>query len=416
MKVFKFGGASVKSAASIKNVVRVLNHEGFDNTLVIISAMGKMTNALEKVVDDYVEKAPSLNQSIDFIADYHQQICSELFQKDHDIFMEIEIVFGKLSGFLASNRSHNYDFIYDQIVSFGEILSTKIVSSYLNNVQIPNTWLDVRSCIHTNNNFRNANVDWERTATTIQKKIHHNLTITQGFIAGGGNNQTTTLGREGSDFTAAIFAYCLNAENVTIWKDVDGVLNADPRCFDNTTLLEQISYKEAIEMSFYGASVIHPKTLKPLENKKIPLYVRSFDNLKAMGTVVQKGQAIQPITPCFIQKKQQYLVSISAKDFSFMVESNLSHVFKLLGDSKMKVNLIQNSALSFSVCIEDNHHQFDDFIKTIQEGYTVYFNSNITLYTIRHATKQAIEMIETKGKVLLKQATKQTVQVLIKPH
>ncbi|PCI06450.1 MAG: aspartate kinase [Flavobacteriaceae bacterium] len=415
MKVFKFGGASVKSAASIKNVVRVLKHEGFDNTIVVISAMGKITNAFEKVIDDYVQQSTTLNQSIDFIRDYHVQICSDLFQKDHAVFREIEIIFGKLSGFLSTNRSQNYDFIYDQIVKFGELLSTKIVSSYLNHVAIPNTWLDVRTCIHTDNNFRDAKVDWERTETNIRQQVKSNLTITQGFIAGGGNNQTTTLGREGSDFTAAIFAFCLNAKNVTIWKDVDGVLNADPRCFKNTILLQKISYKEAIEMSFYGASVIHPKTLKPLENKKIPLFVRSFEDLKNTGTIVLKGEAIVPETPCFIQKKHQYLVSISAKDFSFMVESNLSHIFKLLGDFKLKVNLIQNSALSFSVCIEDNYHQFDAFIKAIQQEYTVYYNSNITLYTIRHATSQAIDMIETKGQVLLKQATKQTVQILINP-
>ncbi|PCH73308.1 MAG: aspartate kinase [Flavobacteriaceae bacterium] len=414
MKVFKFGGASVKNAAAIKNVVRVLKHEGHNNTIVIISAMGKMTNAFEKVIADYVDEATSLPKSIDYIRNYHLQICTDLFPKDHAVFMEMDIVFGKLSGFLASNRSHNYDFIYDQIVAFGELLSTKIVSSYLEQVGISNTWLDVRSCIHTDSNFRDAKVDWERTEISIKHHLKNNLTITQGFIAGGGNNQTTTLGREGSDFTAAIFAYCLNAKNVTIWKDVDGVLNADPRCFDNTILLEQISYKEATEMAFYGASVIHPKTLKPLENKKIPLFVRSFEHLNNTGTAVLKGQAIIPETPCFIQKKNQYLVSISAKDFSFMVESNLSHIFKLLGDFKLKVNLIQNSALSFSVCIEDNYHRFDAFIKTIQEEYTVYYNSNITLYTIRYASKQALEMIEKKGQVLLKQATKQTVQVVIK--
>ncbi|PCI34897.1 MAG: aspartate kinase [Flavobacteriaceae bacterium] len=413
MQIFKFGGASVKSADAIKNLVRVLKHEGFDNTLVIISAMGKMTNAFEKVVDDYVIKAETLSQSIDFIRDYHYQICADLFHKDHLVFMETELLFGKLSGFLASNRSQNYDFIYDQIVSFGELLSTKIVSFYLNDQQITNTWLDVRTCIHTDSNFRAANVDWNQTEKNIQQNIHNTLSITQGFIAGGGTNQTTTLGREGSDFTAAIFAYCLNAKSVTIWKDVDGVLNADPRSFENTVLLEYISYKEATEMAFYGASVIHPKTLKPLENKRIPLFVRSFDNLKATGTVVQKGIALSPETPCYIQKKQQYLVSISAKDFSFMVESNLSHVFHLLGDFKLKVNLIQNSALSFSVCVEDNYHQFENFIKIIQENYTVYYNSNITLYTIRYATKEAVEMIENKGQVLLKQATKQTVQVII---
>ena len=416
MKVFKFGGASVKDAASIKNVVRVLKHEGFNHTIVVISAMGKMTNAFEKVVQIYVQKTAEINPSLDFIHEYHSQICEDLFPKEHGVFMELEIVLGKLNGFLATNRSKNYDFIYDQIVSFGELLSTKIMSAYLQYVDIPNTWLDVRTCIHTNNNFRDAKVNWERTERNINKFITANLTITQGFIAGGVNNQTTTLGREGSDFTAAIFAFCLNATNVTIWKDVAGVLNADPRYFNSTTLLQQISYKEATEMAFYGASVIHPKTLKPLENKQIPLFVRSFDDLNNPGTVVKKGEAIFPKTPCFIQKKEQYLVSIAAKDFSFMAASNLSQIFKLLGEFKLKVNLIQNSALSFSVCIEDNYQKIDAFIKTLQEDYSVYYNSNITLYTIRYTSENALKMIENKGQVLLKQATKQTVQVVVKTN
>lgn len=414
MKIFKFGGVSVKSADAIKNLVTILKREGFDNTLVVISAMGKMTNAFEKVVDDYVKNNETLSNSIDVTRNYHHKICEDLFPKGHVVFMEIELIFGKLSGFMAMNRSKNFDFIYDQIVSCGELLSTKIVSFHLEDQQITNTWIDVRTCIYTDTNFRAATVNWKQTKINIQNNITSKLSITQGFIAGGGTNQTTTLGREGSDYTAAIFAYCLNASSVTIWKDVAGVLNADPRYFNNTVLLKQISYKEATEMAFYGASVIHPKTLKPLENKQIPLFVRSFNNLKSVGTAVQKGISIVPKTPCFIQKKSQYLVSISAKDFSFMVESNLSHVFQLLNDFKLKVNLIQNSALSFSVCVEDNYDQFQEFIKIVQQNYTVYYNSDTTLYTIRYATKKAVKMIEEKGEVLLKQATKQTVQIVLK--
>ncbi|MFD1293081.1 aspartate kinase [Lutibacter holmesii] len=414
MKVFKFGGASVKDADGVKNVVRVLKHEGYHNTLIVVSAMGKMTNAFENIVAAYCYKQHNLNSSIEFVRDFHLTIINALFSdKNNPIFLELEITLGQLSGFFISNKKKDYNFIYDQVVGFGELLSTKIISAYLKEQQIENNWIDVRDFIKTTAHFRDAQVNWEVTCANISQLNTANLYITQGFLGATNTGETTTLGREGSDFSAAIFAYCLQANSLTIWKDVDGVLNADPRFFESTTLLNQISYHEAIEMAFYGASVIHPKTLKPLENKNIPLYVRSFYNLDLKGTTVSKGYDLVPETPCFIVKKDQILVSIAAVDFSFMVEHNLSHIFKILHDFKLKVNLIQNSALSFSVCIEDKFGNFQDFLEELTKKYKVSYFKAVNLYTIRHATKKSIATIEQKGKVLLKQVTKGTVQVIM---
>jgi aspartate kinase len=414
MKIFKFGGASVKDAEGVKNVLNVLKHEGYKNTLIVISAMGKMTNAFEKIIDSYFYKTPNLEANINDVRDFHLGIVANLFeQKNHPIYTEIEQLFGKLSGFLITNKSTNYNFIYDQIVGYGELLSTKIVCAYLNRHNLNANWLDVRDYIITDANYRDAKINWEQTALETSKINTEKLYITQGFLGANSTSKTTSLGREGSDFSAAIFAYCLQAKSVTIWKDVPGVLNADPRYFQKTALLQQISYSEAIEMSFYGASVIHPKTLKPLENKNIPLYVRSFYNLTTKGTTVKKGQSLFPKIPCFILKKHQILIAIAALDFSFMVESNLSDIFKVLHNYKLKVNLIQNSALSFSVCIEDNYSNFDKFLNEMKQKYNINYTQNVSLYTIRHATKESVHEIEQKGKILLKQVTKGTVQLVM---
>jgi aspartate kinase len=414
MKIFKFGGASVKDAEGVKNVLNVLQHEGYKNTLIVISAMGKTTNAFEKIIDSYYNKSSDLEQHIEDVRKFHLEIISNLFEiKNHPIYMEFEQLLGKLSGFLITNKSTSYNFIYDQIVGYGELLSTKIVSAYLNDHKLNANWIDVRDYIKTDSSYRDAIIDWEQTLVQISKLNTKQLYITQGFLGSNASNKTTSLGREGSDFTAAIFAYCLNAKSVTIWKDVIGVLNADPRFFQTTELLQQISYSEAIEMAFYGASVIHPKTLKPLENKNIPLYVRSFYSLTENGTTVGKGHSLVPEIPCFILKKNQILISIAALDFSFMVESNLSDIFKILHNYKLKVNLIQNSALSFSVCIEDNYHNFQQFLNEMKLKYNLNYTENVSLYTIRHATKESVKEIEHKGKILLKQATKGTVQLVM---
>ena len=281
MKIFKFGGASVKDAEGIKNVAKIIQSEGNLDTLVVISAMGKMTNAFEEVIDTYYHKSDELPLKLKFIDEYHKNIMNSLFNKSDAVYQEIDILFGELGWFLARNTSQRYNYVYDQIICFGELLSTKIVSAYLAKIGINNSWFDVRNYIKTDSNYRDAKVDWNLTESIITAKVDTSkLNITQGFLAGNDTENTTTLGREGSDYTAGIFAYCLNAESVTIWKDVEGVLNADPRVFEETTLLTQISYEEAIEMAFYGASVIHPKTLQPLQKKKIPLLVRSFLNPK----------------------------------------------------------------------------------------------------------------------------------------
>ncbi|MBC7494666.1 MAG: aspartate kinase, partial [Flavobacterium sp.] len=298
MKVFKFGGASVKDAAGVKNVAAVFEKVGFNNVLMVVSAMGKTTNALEIVIKNYFDKSIELQQSIQEIKKYHYQILIDLIDNEkHEAYLDVNALFDDLEYFIRSNKSPNYNFVYDQIVSFGELLSTTIVSHYFNFIQIKNSWLDVRTLIKTDNNYRDANVDWEKSLRLISKNIDRNtLTITQGFLGSDENSFTTTLGREGSDYTAAVFAYCLNAENVTIWKDVPGVMNADPRYFDNAILLDQISYREAIELAFYGATVIHPKTLQPLQKKEIPLYVKSFINPLLAGTSVSKGEDLVPHT------------------------------------------------------------------------------------------------------------------------
>ena len=414
MRIFKFGGASVKDAEGIKNVTNVLKQEGTENTLVVISAMGKMTNAFEAVANSFYYKKPDLKEKLDFVIAFHQTIIDNLFDENHLINNEIEFIFGELSGFMSINNNPNYNFVYDQIVGFGEYLSTKIVSAYLTEINLKNTWIDVRYLIKTDATYRDAKVDWKLTEENIQNKIKKKtLYITQGFL-GGNENNTTTLGREGSDYTAGIFAYCLNAESVTIWKDVDGVLNADPRVFKETQLLKQISYSETIEMAFYGASVIHPKTIQPLEKKEIPLHVRSFINLKNNGTKVSKGVNLEPLTPCYVVKKNQILVLISANDFSFMVENNISYIFKKLHKHQLKVNLIQNSAISFSVCIDDKFNNFNAFYDELKNAFKITFYANVTLFTIRHFDKKAVEKVENNGEIMLKQVNKETTQIVIK--
>ena len=413
MRIFKFGGASVKNATGVRNLVRVLEHEGTKNTFVVVSAMGKMTNAFEKVVDAYLNDAQKLKKSIDEIQVFHQEILDDLFKSEDSIHSKINTLFRELQDFLTHNSIKEYNFVYDQIVCFGELISTKIVSAFLSKSNIKNNWLDSRKIIKTDSNFRNAAVNWEETKLNCKQINQQELNITQGFISEDLKGNSTTLGREGSDFTAGILAYCLDAECVTIWKDVDGILNADPRVFENTVLLNQISYQEAIEMAFYGASVIHPKTIKPLENKRIPLYVRSFENLKNNGTKVSKGIDLEPKTSCFIVKKNQILVSISANDFSFMVEKNLSFIFDLLHQYKLKVNLIQNSAISFSVCLEDNYSSFSSFYNELKPNFKVRFNEKVSLFTVRHFDLKSIAEIEKKGTVLLKQTSRETVQLII---
>ena len=416
MRVFKFGGASVKDANGVRNVYNVLQKVGYEDVLIVVSAMGKTTNALELVIKDYFEKAKTLQASVQEVKKYHYQIIMDLFDDEKlPIYENIATVFSDLDYFLKSNKSPNYSFVYDQLVSYGEILSSTILSHYFTYRHIQNNWVDVRNFIKTDSNYRDAGVNWAVTQKNISKGIKKNiLNITQGFIGADENNFTTTLGREGSDYSAAIFAYCLNAESVTIWKDVPGVMNADPRYFENATLLNHISYREAIELAFYGATVIHPKTLQPLQRKEIPLLVKSFINPVLAGTTVSKGADLEPLLPCFIVKKNQLLLSLSSIDFSFIMEENISEIFKLLHDFKMKVSLIQNSAISFSVCIEDKYEHFESLRVILSKKFKVSYNQNVSLYTIRHFDEKAKNAIEKNKTILLKQISRETLQLVTK--
>ena len=416
MRVFKFGGASVKDADGIKNVYDVLQKVGHDDVLLVISAMGKTTNAMELVVKNYFDKSPELKASIQEVKKYHNQILLDLFEDETNaVFKAVNTIFTDLEHFLEHNKSPNYNFVYDQVVSLGEIISTTIVSHYFNYSGLKNQWLDVREFIKTDNTYRDAVVDWEQTQKLISKNVKKkNLNITQGFLGSDENNFTTTLGREGSDYTAAIFAYCLNAESVTIWKDVPGVLNADPRYFENAILLNQISYREAIELAFYGATVIHPKTLQPLQKKEIPLYVKSFINPLLPGTCVSKGEDLEPHTSCFIVKKDQLLISLSSLDFSFIMEENISEIFSLLHKYKMKVHLIQNSAISFSVCADDKFGNFTELKNILSKKFKVTYNDNVSLYTIRHFNEKSAEAVAKNKEVLVRQISRETMQIVTK--
>ncbi|MGB1308735.1 MAG: aspartate kinase [Oceanihabitans sp.] len=416
MKVFKFGGASVKDANGVKQLVHTLQSVGVENTLIVVSAMGKTTNALEKVVQSYFNNKTELQSAIQDVKKFHNSILLDLFEAEsHPVYNKVNAFFQELDLFLNRNKSPDYNFVYDQCIGYGELVSTTIISEYLNFKKLNNKWLDVREFIKTDNYYRRANVNWEITQKQITANLNPNVVnITQGFLASDSNNFSTTLGREGSDYTAAIFAYCLNAESVTIWKDVPGVLNADPRYFENAQLLHNISYREAIELAFYGASVIHPKTLQPLQSKEIPLFVKSFLNPKAKGTKVSKGVDLHPEMPCFIVKKNQVLISLSSLDFSYIVEENISSIFSLLHAYKMKVTLIQNSAISFSVCIDNVYQNLEALLQQLKAKFRVTYNENVSLYTIRHYNQKAIKSLEEGKEVLLKQLTQTTVQIVTK--
>ena len=416
MKVFKFGGASVRDAAGVKNLVSVLKEVGYDKTIVVVSAMGKTTNALEKILENYFNDSKKAIDGLLQLKQYHIKIVKNLFGNDSfEIEETINKLFEELSGFLNTNKSPNYSFVYDQVVSIGELLSSKIVHAFMKFSGLENYWLDSRKCIKTDDYYRAANLNWELTSQNIKNGLKgYSLAVTQGFIGSNSNNFTTTLGREGSDYSAAIFAYVLNASSLTIWKDVPGVLNGDPRVFKKTKLLKKISYREAIELAFYGASVIHPKTLQPLQRKEIPLHVKSFKNPKNVGTVVLKGKKLDPLMPCYILKNNLVLLRLSTIDFSFIVEENISYIFRLLHEYQMSVELIQNSAISFSVCINNKYNKLDELLLILRAKFNVEVNDGVDLFTVRHFNQEASNFINNIGKpILLEQRTEETAQFII---
>ena len=421
MKVFKFGGASVKNAEAVKNVGNVIQlHQ--DDLVIVISAMGKTTNNLEKVVESYINKDGNTEKALQTVKDFHISILNELFEnKNHPIFNEIHNTFVEIEWEIEDEPVRGYDYVYDQIVSVGEVLSTKIVSAYLNLIGLKNKWQDVRNLIQTDNTHRYANVDWDLTEELIQKDItpqfngeEQTIFLTQGFIASSSELFTTTLGREGSDFSAGILAYCLNAESVTIWKDVPGMLNADPKWFDDTIKLDNISYLEAVELAYYGASVIHPKTIKPLQNKNIPLHVKSFISPKDAGTIINNETKKDAIVPSFIFKMNQVLISISAKDYAFVMEDSLSQIFGIFSSFGVKINLMQNSAISFSACVDFDTQKTMALIDELKRHYKVLYNDQLELVTIRHYDKKTIERVTIDKEILVEQKSRNTARFILK--
>ena len=410
MKVFKFGGASVKDAQSVKNVALVLETQGLESCLVVVSAMGKTTNALEKVVENYFAKT-DYQAEIEKIKLKHLEVSQDLFTENHPVFEEISIFFSDIESFLRRNKSPNYNFVYDQVVSCGELISSKILSEYLNDIQFENVWCDSRDFIKTDRNYREGNINWEETENNMAVLNQHQCYVTQGFIGSDDNNFTVTLGREGSDYSAAIFAYCLNAEAMTIWKDVPGVMTGDPRKFDNVSLLSQISYEDAIEMAYYGASVIHPKTLQPLKQKNIPFYVKSFLEPENSGTRVGAYEE-RSQQESFILKENQHLMRIATRDFSFIAEEHLSQIFSLLAKFKIKISLMQNSAISLDLCLEDMYSTIAAFEEELQKEFDTETIKNVSLFTIRNANLQQLNKFYQGKTVLLEQISQKTIQVI----
>ena len=410
MKIFKFGGASVKDAESVKNVAVVLESQGFGKCLLVVSAMGKTTNALEKVVEYYFAKQ-DYHAEIEKIKQNHLEISNGLFSANHPVFAEISLFFDDIESFLRRNKSPNYNFVYDQVVSCGEMISSKILSEYLNDIQFTNAWLDARDYIKTDSNYREGAIDWEETQKNILALDPEKSYVTQGFIGSESNNFTVTLGREGSDYSAAVFAYCMDAEAMTIWKDVPGVMTGDPRKFENVSLLSNISYEEAIEMAYYGASVIHPKTLQPLQQKNIPFYVKSFLDPSKPGTKVGNTDKNR-FEESYILKENQHLMRIATRDFSFIAEEHLSQIFALLAKYKIKISLMQNSAISLALCLEDKYKSIDDLNKELQPIFDTEMVKNVSLFTVRNANLEDINKFYENKNILLEQISKKTIQVV----
>lgn len=411
MKVFKFGGASVKDAESVKNVALVLDNQGFKDCLMVVSAMGKTTNALEMVVADYFAKK-DYQQEIEEIKQFHIDIAKGLFPEEHPVYAEINLFFDDIDSFLRRNKSPNYNFVYDQVVSCGEMISSKIVSEFLNESQFGNVWLDARDYIKTDNTYREGVVNWKGTEENIKKLDASKNYVTQGFIASDEHNFTVTLGREGSDYTAAIFAYGFDASEMTIWKDVPGVMTGDPRIFDDVELLSSISYEEAIEMAYYGASVIHPKTLQPLKQKDIPFFVKSFLDPSMPGTKIGNADDNQYLESYILKKNQNYLM-VDTRDFSFIAEDHMKEIFSLLLKYNIKVSLMQNSAISLELCLEDKFGHIAEFVQDLHANFQTQLIQNVSLFTVRNVNIEEVEKFYKDQKVLLEQLSKNTLQMVI---
>jgi len=418
MKVFKFGGASVKDANGVRNMASIVkSSSGY--LIIVISAMGKTTNALEEMVKNYFTgKKEEIVSGLKSLKEYHRSITSELFNNESDEWGGTAKEFEDLENrLLNTTPSLDFDFEYDQVVSIGEILSSKIASAYLNKAGISNKWVDVRQCLRTDDTWREGNIDWTLSNDLVPKIFDfagNKIYLTQGFIAATPFNSSTTLGREGSDYTAAILANILNADSVTIWKDVPGIMNADPNKFEATHKLDKLSYREAVEMTYYGAKVIHPKTMKPLVEKNIPLYVRSFFHPKEEGSVIYNIDHPMDYVPVFITKEDQVLITISPLDFSFMAEESIGKIYNLFSKYRMKVNLVQQSAMDFSVAIDKPERNFERLIADLQNDFKVHYNEGLELLTIRYYDLETIQNVVKDRVVFVEQRTRRTARFLVK--
>ncbi len=419
IKVFKFGGSSLKDASAVKNVADILQNYKSERLLVVVSAMGKTTNALETVVGAHAARTGEAFNILNDIKAQHYRIMDELFDKEDDVFASVNDAFVEVEWVLEEEPHDNYDYMYDQIVSIGEVVSSRIVGAYLSKVGLPTQWLDARDIILTDDIFREGWVQWEATMERAGRIVKPMLdkdgfVITQGFIGSTTENFTTTLGREGSDYTAAIFSFCLDALDMTIWKDVPGVLTADPRVFENVVKLERLSYKEAIEMTYYGAKVIHPKTIKPLQNKSIPLYVKSFIDPLGEGTLIS-DEVEDNYPPMVAIERNQALLQISTRDFSFVAEHHISYLFNIIADLRIQVNMMQNSAISFSLCINDIDDKADRFAQRISDKFKVMLDRGLEMITVRHPQQDVLDNLR-RGKIVLQEERIKdtTVQMVVK--
>ena len=419
LSVFKFGGASVKNADGVKNVASILQNYLNQPLVIVISAMGKTTDALEKVVQAHAQKKGNALELLNEVKNNHYQLCDALFGDRNDpVFDAVNDTFVEVEWVLDEEPHQNYDFMYDQVVSVGELVSTKIVAAYLNKVGLPTHWLDARDIIRTDNLYREAWVQWDETVEKAEKIVppliaSGKFVLTQGFIGSTSENFTTTLGREGSDYTAAICGFCLAAERMTIWKDVPGVLTADPRIFDNVSKLERLSYREAIEMTYYGAKVIHPKTIKPLQNKSIPLFVKSFIEPSGEGTCIS-AEVDDNYPPMVAIESNQALLNIATRDFSFVAEHHMSYLFQKIAEMRLQVNMMQNTAISFGISVNDVDNRVEDFANAIEKEYKVNIDRGLELITVRHYQENVLENLKRGKIVLLEERIRNTVQMVVK--
>lgn len=412
--IYKFGGSSLKNAANIKLVTKIISENKEDDMVIVFSAMGKVTNMLEEVVNSYFNKQKKVRNLLKKVRDFHVSLANQLFNKNDKVFDEINNLIVEIEWVIDDDPTDNYSYYYDQIVAIGELLSTKIMSAFLHKNDIINHWTDIRDIVRTDDSYRNAKIHWNDTMRFACKNLKSGIVVTQGFIGSTSENNTTTLGREGSDFTAAILAYCLNAKKVIIWKDVPGLMNADPAIFDQTQLFTHISYDEAIELAFFGAKVIHPKTIQPLKKKLIPLQIKSFYNSNEKGTIISKISNQNIDVESYIVKENQILISISARDLTFVVENHISQIFSILSKNLVEVNLMQNSAVSFSVCVDNDKFKIPKTINELKSFFSVVYNDNLILYTIKNYNKGSLEKLVNKNNIILQQKSRTTVQLIAK--